>query len=134
MAGLSVKLPLSRDPDDGLALNKDFRDLVKQNLTNLLLTIPGERIMIPDFGIGLKQYLFELDSPALRSELSSRIRSQTTKYLPYINIINLSFKSVAEDSNIDRNLLAITIEYNIVPLNFVDSLDVGREDNDIVIF
>ena len=134
MVGLSVKLPLSRDPDDGLALNKDFKDLVKQNLTNLLLTIPGERIMIPDFGIGMKQYLFELDTAALRSELSSKIRSQTTKYLPYISILNLSFKSVIEDRNIDRNLLAITIEYNIVPLNFVDSLDVGREDNDIVIF
>jgi len=134
MTGLSVRLPLARDPDDGIALTKDFRTLVRQNLTNLLLTIPGERIMIPAFGIGLKQYLFEIDTPALRSEISSKIRTQVARYLPYVSITNLTFKSVVDDLDIDKNFIALTIEYDIIPLNFVDSLDVSRADNNIVIF
>ena len=31
----------------------------KANLINLLLTYPGERINLPDYGIGLKNLLFE---------------------------------------------------------------------------
>ena len=134
MSGLSVSLPLSKDSDDGLKLNKDFKDLVRQNLLMLLLTIKGERIMHPDFGVGLKRYLFELDTPALRSELSSKIRSQVSKYLSYINIINLSFESQIEKPQMDKNLLVVRIEYIILPLNISDNISITREDNTLITF
>ena len=134
MSGLSVSLPLSKDSDDGLKLNKDFKDLVRQNLLMLLLTIKGERIMHPDFGVGLKRYLFELDTPALRSELSSKIRSQVSKYLSYINIINLSFESQIEKPQMDKNLLIVRIEYIILPLNISDNISITREDNTLITF
>ena len=35
------------------------KDAIKSNLINLLLTEPGERIMEPTFGLGLKNKLFE---------------------------------------------------------------------------
>ena len=35
------------------------KDQVKSNLINLLLTVPGERIMNPDFGCRLREVLFE---------------------------------------------------------------------------
>lgn len=134
MSGLSVKLPLSRDPDDGLSLNKGFPELVKQNLLMILLTIPGERMMLPEFGVGLKRYLFDNDSPALRSELSSKIRSQVSRYLPYINITSLSFKTSNQNNDIDRNLLIIRIDYMILPLNILDQLNVHHTDTNITIF
>ena len=134
MSGISVSLPLSKDSDDGLKLNKDFKDLVRQNLLMLLLTIKGERIMHPDFGVGLKRYLFELDTPALRSELSSKIRSQVSKYLSYINIINLSFESQIEKPQMDKNLLIVRIEYIILPLNISDNISITREDNTLISF
>ena len=60
MAGFAPKLPLARDTGDGFALIKNFENMIKQNLKMLVLTSPGERIMIPDFGVGLRRYLFEL--------------------------------------------------------------------------
>ena len=56
--GLSPKLPLTKDPQDGYALNKEYVELVQQNLKMILLTAPGERIMEPEFGVGLRNYLF----------------------------------------------------------------------------
>ena len=35
------------------------QDQAKSNLINVLLTEPGERIMEPNFGVGLKRLLFE---------------------------------------------------------------------------
>lgn len=134
MSGLSVKLPLNRSDDDGIGLNKDFKSLAKQNLIMLLQTIPGERIMIPNFGVGLRQYLFEMDTQALRSELSAKIRSQVSRYLPYINILNLSFFSDRDINEIDKNFISIKMEYMITPLKNVDVLDIRAENNSIVIF
>ena len=53
-SGLSVALPLSvSDVFGPYDLNTTFQDLAQQNLKMLILTIPGERIMYPDFGVGL---------------------------------------------------------------------------------
>jgi hypothetical protein len=53
----------------GVALPLDEKNLfkgtttlsqqAKTNLINLLLTAPGERINLPDYGIGLRELLFE---------------------------------------------------------------------------
>ncbi len=47
------------------------REQLKANFLNLLLTIPGERINNPDYGIGLKGQLFDrlfliLNHPIIR--------------------------------------------------------------------
>ena len=59
MAGISPKLPLTRDRQDGFALNKTVLDSIKQNVKMVVLTSPGERVMDPAFGVGVRRYLFE---------------------------------------------------------------------------
>ena len=59
MSSLAVKLPLTRDSVDGFVMIKNLQTMVRQNFKMLLLTNPGERVMMPLYGDGLKQYLFE---------------------------------------------------------------------------
>ena len=59
MASLGIELPLVRDIADGYKTLKSFRELIKQNLKMLLLTNKGERVMIPEYGIGMNRFLFE---------------------------------------------------------------------------
>ena len=55
MNGIGPKLPLQRDDKFGnYGLISSYNEEVKQNFKNLLLTCPGERMMIPDFGVGLR--------------------------------------------------------------------------------
>ena len=86
MSGLTPRLPLVVDEIDGIKLIKEYKTLVQQNLKNLLLTIPGERVMDADFGVGLKRFLFEMDNALLKGRIRGRISSQVKKYLPYIRI------------------------------------------------
>ena len=52
--GISPKIPLVYDKIDGpYRLNKDILSMIRQNFKNLVMTNPGERIMEPDFGVGL---------------------------------------------------------------------------------
>ena len=129
MAGLSPKLPLRRDFTDGYALNKNFRDLVKQNFKMLLLTIPGERMMMPKFGVGLKRYLFELNTQANSNIIQTEISTQVRCYLPYINLEIIDIQSSNTDPTISNNFLSVSIRYRIEPLgNLKDVLTVNIGD------
>jgi phage baseplate assembly protein W len=123
MAGITPKLPLFIDGINGIALITDYKELVKQNFKNLLFTIPGERVMDADFGVGLKRYLFELDNPGLHGRIAGRIRQQVEKYLPYVTIDDVIFSTFDTNPALDPNFLGVAVEYTIVPLDDVDKLE-----------
>jgi len=125
MAGLTPKLPLARDAINGYALITDYKTLVRQNFKNLIFTIPGERVMDPDFGIGLKRYLFELDKPGLYGQISARINQQVHRYLPYIKITDIVFDSAETNEELDPNFLNVRIEYEILPLQTTDKIELN---------
>ena len=83
---LSPKLPLVYNETQGYQMNTGFVELVLQNLKMIVLTSPGERIMDPDFGVGLKNYLFEQNVTATHGDINARIIKQAKKYLPSLRI------------------------------------------------
>ena len=130
MAGLSPKLPLVRTAADGpYGLNKTFLETTKQNFKNLLLTIPGERIMDLNFGIGLKRYLFEPDATFLRDEIEGRIRNQLRKYMPHVILVDVEFQSSLDPSQeqLGDHVLGIRLVYRVEPFNQNDFLDITVE-------
>jgi phage baseplate assembly protein W len=123
--GVSVKLPLQPDSNDGLfKLNKTAVDAVKQNFKMLLLTEEGEKVMDTNFGVGLRKQLFENFSFQTSQNIRERIIQQTAKYLPFIKItrIDLGDSQISDSALIDQNELQISIEYQIEPLNLLDKL------------
>ena len=118
MSSLSVKLPIARDFGDGFEMIKSFRTLIKQNFKMLLLTNKGERVMEPDFGVGMNKYLFENFTQSTFSKIERDIFEQTSIYLPSINIQEISFDEVAESNN----ALNVRIRYTIPNLNIKDLL------------
>ena len=90
--GYSAVLPLQRDDTDGFyVLTKTIPQNIKQNFKNLLLTTPGERVMIPDFGVGLRRFLFENNSFELQDKISERIDNQVSLYMPFVAVNQVQF-------------------------------------------
>lgn len=117
--GLSVALPLNYDKKDGpFRLNKEVKDVVKQNLKNLVLTVQGERIMDPLFGIGIYSYLFENFTATTTFSIRTEMQNQTKKYMPFIKIQDL----IITQSSIDENQINIKIIYSIETMNVLDEL------------
>ena len=123
MNGLSPKFPLQFDSMQGSYVNNvTLKDLIKQNLKNLLLTSPGERIMDNNFGVGLRRYFFEPMTDTTFSDISERVGFQTNKYMPFIAINDVSFNNKTTNDN----LLAMTISYSISPLQEIDVLTIQQ--------
>ena len=121
--GLSPKLPLTLDSADGYALNKQHKEMIRQNMKMLLLTNPGERIMEPEFGIGLKTYLFEQDMTSVQGEIQAKINEQLGLYMPYIEVTQLIFNNTETNPELDENYLSIRLEYYVKPLEELDAID-----------
>ena len=79
MASISVRLPLALDDTDGFGMIKTLRAMIKQNLKMLILTNPGERVMEPEFGVGIKQFLFQNFSSDVYSQIDFKIREHIKK-------------------------------------------------------
>tara|TARA_Y100000310_G_scaffold138620_1_gene137623 strand:+ start:33002 stop:33370 length:369 start_codon:yes stop_codon:yes gene_type:complete len=119
MSSLGVRLPLTLDSGDGFTMIKSISEMIKQNFKMLLLTIPGERVMEPNFGVGLKTYLFANMGEGIQSSIDYKIREQVKIYLPVVALTNIQFFT----SDIDINTLAIRITYKIPGIGVLDSLE-----------
>jgi|694.fasta_scaffold01881_4 phage baseplate assembly protein W len=117
-SSIGPKLPLTLDKKNGILSIDNYVDEIKQNLKILCLTAPGERVFLPEFGVGLRNYLFQNSTPDLFSTISERISDQVQTYLPYININNIN---IFESPDID-NTMYVVLDYFITPLNFNDQL------------
>ena len=89
-SGYDASLPLVVDSVDMFyVLNKTLKDNIKQNVKMLFLTSPGERIMVPDYGVGLRGFLFER-YPEIEQPIVQTIYAQVAAFLPEINIVQIN--------------------------------------------
>jgi len=99
-----------------------LKEQVKSNLINLLLTEPGERVNEPNFGVGLKNLLFE---PNLDVEiLKEKINTQIEFYIPTISLSNVDVNSIEDEYKL---FIVISYSFNLdgssdaIQLNFNSS-------------
>jgi|TARA_R110000796_G_scaffold1160_3_gene4526 hypothetical protein len=99
-----------------------LKEQVKSNLINLLLTEPGERVNEPNFGVGLKNLLFE---PNLDVEiLKEKINTQIEFYIPTISLSGVDVNSIEDEYKL---FIVISYSFNLdgssdaIQLNFNSS-------------
>ena len=123
MPNYSPALPLTLDKADGYKMNKSIKDVVKQNFMMLLLTAPGERIMMPNFGVGLRRFLFEPLDRQQFARVERRIMEQVSIYMPFLTIVDVQFLTEDEAPNISSNTLSVSVKYSIPSVNTIDEIE-----------
>lgn len=96
--------------------SRTTEDQAVTNYTNLLLTRKGERFMQPDFGVGLQLFLFEQNTPAIRSEIEFEINNQSAYWLPHITnhkIEVLEKADIIGSSNDPETGIQIVITFSV---------------------
>ena len=118
--GFAPKLPLSLDPLSGpYAPIKLIDDVVKQNLKMLVLTAPGERVMIPSYGVGLRNYLFEPRTELTKKNIESEILEQISLFMPFLKKVKIKF-----DDTIDADDgINMRISYFVEQIGQEDFID-----------
>ena len=63
-----------------------YEEDIEQAIQIVLLTAQGERVMLPDFGAGTRDLVFEPNSPATRSRITELVRRALTDWEPRIRL------------------------------------------------
>lgn len=84
-------------------------DRIQAAIWIILSTSPGERLMLPDFGAGIKDFVFESNSPAIRAQLVSAVQNALVQWEPRIQLVSVQ----ADPSPDQDSLVLISITYQI---------------------
>ena len=116
------KLPLELDSDNNFIKIDDILQNVRQKLKMLVLTNPGEKLMDPEFGVGIRKYLFESETGLINytyfngtltsiqvqdfeATIKQSIVAQTAKYADDITILDVK-------ASLEEQTLYLEINYN----------------------
>ena len=115
---IGVALPLTYDTSYGFSMHDSVKGAIRQNFLMLIITNPGERVMEPDFGVGIKQFLFSNFSENIYPEISEKIKEQVARYIPSITVGDILYSA-----NEDNNSLSMRITYSIPNIGLRDLLE-----------
>jgi phage baseplate assembly protein W len=90
--------------NESFLIIKEDENNLKENITRILLTSPGERVNNPLFGSHLRAFIFNL-GVVMREEVESDIVDSINKWEPRV-IIN----SITTEENATENLFIIKLE------------------------
>lgn len=74
---------------------KEDEELLKESITRILLTSPGERVNNPNFGCKLKEFLFDFDVYILE-DIKYEIRKAIERWEPRVTVSNITITNQEE--------------------------------------
>lgn len=123
---ISVSYPFSEasGSDSFFGSIETVRDAIVQNARSLLSTNWGERVMHPDFGCNMIEFVFEQQTQNTRQRISDRIVSQFSKWMPFVTIAGVAVAFSGDDSSIPENAIKITVRitYGNVTIDVVQNV------------
>ena len=104
--GRGIKFPFSINTNNELALVSNEED-IKEAIKIILNTSPGERVMHPDFGCGINNYVFSVINTSNLLSIENEIKRALVLYEPRILVEEIDIST--QDS--DLGYLSIRINY-----------------------
>src|SRR5215472_3892839 len=101
--------PFRIDPASRQAQHAVYEDHVKQMVIQLLLTMPGERADLPEFGCGLRQLVFAGNSDALSATTQMLVQQARARWLSDRLTVQRVEVLPPEDSP-DENQIVVRLE------------------------
>ena len=104
--------PFRIDATSHQAAQTSYPDHVAQMIRQVLLTDPGERVCLPEFGCGLRRLVFAPNSDALQATTKLLVMQSLSRWLAgQIDVKNVQ---VSGADAADNGVLQIEIDYLLI--------------------
>ena len=94
--------PISRN-SLGYLFSQEGISTLKSDLIQLLLTNPSERVMLPNYGTGLRKLLFKPNDEYVRMEAENLIKKAITLWEPRIVVSQIEISNGYNDKTRTQN-------------------------------
>jgi len=115
---LGLQYPLIKT-NRGLLAQKKGVDQIKADLLQLLLTNPGERVMLPTFGTPLRELFFDPNDFDLKNKAKNMIAKAISNWEPRIVLENIEVSNSIDTDSLHQDdpkddlehILSVRIEF-----------------------
>ncbi|MCM1106285.1 MAG: GPW/gp25 family protein [Blautia sp.] len=111
--GCGVAFPPRTDPLTGRFLMCRGEEDIAEAIRLILFTVPGERVMQPEFGCGIKKYAFSSMSMIDRRGMEKEIRQALLRWEPRIKEVEVR----VTDGRLSEGIADICISYEVRATN-----------------
>jgi phage baseplate assembly protein W len=112
MARTDYAFPFRIDTASGQAAQSAYAQHVEDMVLQILLTTPGERADLPEFGCGLRQLLFAPDSDALQTTTQLMVQRSLTQWLG--SQITVQTVTVGPGPGGDYSQITVEVSYTLL--------------------
>jgi Bacteriophage baseplate protein W len=123
MARRDYAFPFHIDAASRQAAESAYAPHVEEMVRQVLLTSPGERADLPEFGCGIRQLLFAPHSEAIDATVQILVLQALTKWLDGIIKVGSVRVAPPEESG-DEALLILRIEYLLLASRAPQTIEV----------
>lgn len=109
--GVGVGFPVEAN-EQGALRRAEYEESVRQSIWIILSTARGERVMRPDFGCGIHDFVFDTVTAATEGRAAATVRDALLRFEPRIDVRDVS-ASVGGDGEV----LLISIDYEVRATN-----------------
>lgn len=117
LLGAGWQFPVKTDDTGSIAVSVAEED-VEEAIWIILGTAKGERVMRPEFGCGIHDFVFATIDTGTLTDIRSSVREALRKWEPRIELLNVDVSS----EEIDRGNLLISVDYRIRQTNVEGNL------------
>lgn len=90
--GIGWKFPVILEPASGaFALSADEAD-IQEAIRIILFTAKGERVMRPDFGCGIHEFIYETMSVSTMGQMEASVKEALMRWEPRIDTLSVEVK------------------------------------------
>ena len=110
--GIGWKFPIAVGQDLQIQMSS-YEENIRESILIILETKKGERVMRPDFGCGIHDFVYESINSLTLGQMKLSISDALSKYEPRIELINLEISI----NDVDNGILNINIVYRVISTN-----------------
>lgn len=106
--GRGWAFPFKFDSSTGAVAYTEFEENIRQSMSLILATRPGERQMLPEFGCRAHEMMFAPNTPGTAAQIASHVEAALKRWEPRIEVN--AVKAISEPSGSVR----VVVDYVIV--------------------
>ena len=127
MSFLGAPYPITKHPR-GFFRTQSGTNQIRSDRLCLLLTEPGERVMLPEFGTSLRKFIFEPNDSVIVDQVKGEISRAISLWEPRIAVTNISVTtgSGVADSLNSQDLKQDLAHILLVQISFTNFNDITK--------
>lgn len=103
-----ILFPFQLNASGGIAVTEDPNVQAEQHVTSLVSTAPGERVMLPAYGVALEALVFGSNDPVIVATIQQDVTQALANWEPAIIVTGVSPAANADPS---QGVAMVNVDY-----------------------